>query len=420
MSRKRSNPETNAQRKIAGMRQVEVTKNPITERKAQLERFVFGQPQAAEAVAQAIIRYEADMNDPNRPIGIFLFLGPTGVGKTEMSRAIAKVVLGNDSPANFLKLDMSEFSAEHTIARLIGSPPGYIGAKETVAIPHAWLNRPEIKVLVLDEFEKASRGVHRFFLSAMEDGKAEARNGTKGIQTLYFNNTIIVCTSNAGSSEMNERLNHKALGFTGMLKNAPDTKDAEIERAGKKALSRHFSPELLRRMDAVVFRHLKKEQYPQILNKFLEERNARNLSARVPTLSLSKEVRAHLVELAWAHKDQGGSSIRDVFERVIISQASALFLDGAVQYDEIIRFELIDGQLKMFAKPNPHAKKGMTLADLPQDMLAEMTVLMGGSGSGNGLPLEKHLRKAQRQKNKKPSTDSGKNPFINRKKPPTR
>lgn len=419
MARKRSNPETNPQRKIAGMREVEVTKDPVLQRKTLLEKYVFGQSKAAETVANAIVRHEADMGDPVRPIGIFLFLGPTGVGKTEMARAIAKVVTGDDSSANLLKLDMSEFSSDHTIARLIGSPPGYIGAEETVAIPHAWLNRPGIKVLVLDEFEKASRGVHRFFLSAMEDGKAEARNGLRGIQPLYFNNTIIVCTSNAGSGEMNEKLNHKALGFPGMLKNAPDTKDAEVERAGKKALSRHFSPELIRRMDTVVFHHLKKEQYPQILNKFLEERNSRNLASRNPVMSLSQEVRAHLVELAWAQKDQGGSAIRNVFEKVIVSKAAALFLGGTVKNNEIIRFELVDGVLKMFAKPNPNAKKGMTLQDLPQGMMAQIGFLSGGNN--HGLKLSEHLKRTKKQENKNRTlTSSGTSPFLNDKKPPTR
>jgi ATP-dependent Clp protease ATP-binding subunit ClpC len=360
MARKRNpeqDPNQPPKRKIDLMRLVEKTSNPTAKKQAEIEKMVFGQSDAAKAVAQSLVRFEAGMRDPRRPIGVFLFIGPTGVGKTEMSRAIANMWFDNpDSDKVFLKLDMSEYHEGHTAARLVGSPPGYVGFGETPAIPHAWANRQDRKILLLDEIEKAHPDVLKIFLSAFEDGSYQARNGSKGYEAVHFENTLIIMTSNAGSREMHDAANHRAIGFPGIFGDKKKKSDVDVQAAAQKSLTKYFRPEFLRRVTPIVFNNLEVEQYGPILNKFLEQKNAESLAHNAPVIQLSREVREYLIAKALKDKAEGGSALRKVFEDIIVAEVSNLFLADDINYDEIVRFELQDGQLVTYAKPNPNVK----------------------------------------------------------------
>lgn len=368
-----------------GVRRVESILDPAAQIQERIEKRVFGQPKAALAVSRSLIRFEGGMRDRNRPIGVFLFIGPTGVGKTEMALAVADTWFDGDiNDKNFLKLDMSEFSESHTISRIVGSPPGYIGNTEPIAIPHSWANTSGRKILLLDEWEKAHQEVQKVFLSVFENAQIKARDGAKGHLPLHFEDTLIICTTNAGSVEMNEAQSHRPLGFKAFGGSAPEEKsEAAIERIAQKALSRYFRPELLRRMNSVVFNNLQEAQYHPILNKFLKQRNDENLTRRAPTILLSREVRAHLINEALKSKELGGSALRQTFEDLIVADVSNRFVAGAIKSNEVVRFELEDEGngpvLVMYAWTNAQLKEALTIEDLPADMLEQIRALSGDS-----------------------------------------
>jgi ATP-dependent Clp protease ATP-binding subunit ClpC len=348
-----------------------------SEKKALIERRVFGQPKAAENVAKALTRFEGGMQEPGLPIGTFLFLGPTGVGKTEMAKAIAEMWFGSDQEGpNFLKLNMSEYGEAHSKLRLVGAPPSYVGYNESPAIPHAWANTQNRKVLLLDEWEKAHPEVRNIFLSAFEEGFYEARNGQQGFQRVYFGQTLVVLTSNAGSKEINEAQNHRPIGF-GAGRTAAGRTYEEIEKIALRALPRYFTPESLRRVNPIVFGELTEPLFDQILNKFLGLINARNAANNAPAISLSREARAYLVAKAFKNKDMGGSAIRTLFANEVVAVVSEYFVAGHVTGEDTVRFEFKNGKFEYHALPNTQKRKALTVADLDQNMLATFDHLSG-------------------------------------------
>ena len=181
-----------------------------------LERYlherVIGQDEAVTAVAEAIRRSRAGLGDPNRPVGSFLFLGPTGVGKTELARALAEAMFGSES--RMIRLDMSEFQERHTVSRLVGAPPGYVGYEEAGQLTEAVRRRP-YSVILLDEIEKAHPDVFNILLQVLEDGRLTDGQG----RTVDFKNTVLIMTSNLGSDLITRR--GAVLGFAGDAGDAP-------------------------------------------------------------------------------------------------------------------------------------------------------------------------------------------------------
>ncbi len=227
-----------------------------------LHQRVVGQNEAVQAVADAVLRARSGIKDPNRPIGSFLFLGPTGVGKTELARALAATLF--DDEANLIRIDMSEYMEKHTVARLIGAPPGYIGYEEGGQLTEAVRRRP-FSVILFDEIEKAHHDVFNIFLQVLDDGRLTDSQG----RTVDFKNTVLIMTSNIGSPQILEAQQRRA-------------SYDEIRSLVMTELREHFRPEFLNRVDeTVVFHALETEQLTKIVEIQLERLRARLTERRI-------------------------------------------------------------------------------------------------------------------------------------------
>ncbi|MEW6250333.1 MAG: ATP-dependent chaperone ClpB [Planctomycetota bacterium] len=255
-------------------RLMEGEREKLMKMEERLHERVVGQDEAIRAVADAVRRSRAGLSDPNRPIGSFLFLGPTGVGKTELCKALAQFLFDDESA--FVRIDMSEFMEQHSVARLIGAPPGYVGYEEGGRLTEAVHRRPS-SVILLDEIEKAHRDVFNVLLQVLDDGRLTDGHG----RTVDFRNTIVVMTSNLGSAEI------QALSESG-------ASDTEIELRVRDVLKQHFRPEFLNRIDEiVVFHRLSREHLRGIVDLQVRHLQQR-LAARDMTLTLTDAAKDQL------------------------------------------------------------------------------------------------------------------------------
>jgi ATP-dependent Clp protease ATP-binding subunit ClpB len=241
-----------------------------------LHQRVIGQDEAVEAVADAVLRARSGIKDPNRPIGSFLFLGPTGVGKTELARTLAATLFDDD--ANLIRIDMSEYMEKHTVARLIGAPPGYIGYEEGGQLTEAVRRRP-FSVILFDEIEKAHHDVFNVLLQVLDDGRLTDSQG----RTVDFKNTVLIMTSNIGSPQILDAQQRRA-------------SYDEVCSLVMTELREHFRPEFLNRIDeTVVFHALETEQLTKIVEIQLERLRARLIERRI-SLSVTPEALRYLGE----------------------------------------------------------------------------------------------------------------------------
>ncbi|MBF2392161.1 ATP-dependent Clp protease ATP-binding subunit [Listeria marthii] len=246
---------------------------------------VIGQEDAVKKVAKAIRRSRVGLKSKNRPIGSFLFVGPTGVGKTELGRTLARELFGTSDA--MIRLDMSEFMEKHSVSKLIGSPPGYVGHEEAGQLTEK-VRRNPYSIILLDEIEKAHPDVQHMFLQILEDGRLTDSQG----RTVSFKDTVIIMTSNAGATET-----EASVGFN----TATDTK---LEKGSDilAKLGAYFKPEFLNRLDSVIeFKSLEKEDLVQIIDLMLVDLNAM-LAQEGVTIDVSKEVKEHLIELGYDPK----------------------------------------------------------------------------------------------------------------------
>ena len=227
-----------------------------------LHERVIGQNEAVEAVSRAIRRGRVGLKDPSRPIGSFLFLGPTGVGKTELSKALAESLFGDDNA--LIRIDMSEYMEPHSISKLIGSPPGYVGFEEGGQLTEK-IRRKPYSVILFDEIEKAHPDVMNMLLQILDDGRLTDSNG----RTVNFKNTVIIMTSNVGARLITDK---KSLGFSNNGEKSNEQKDYEATKKEVMAeLKREFRPEFLNRIDEIItFNPLNKDVQYKIVTKMLK------------------------------------------------------------------------------------------------------------------------------------------------------
>jgi ATP-dependent Clp protease ATP-binding subunit ClpC len=281
-----------------------------------LHHRVIGQDEAVMAVAEAVRRSRAGLGDPDRPIGSFLFLGPTGVGKTELARALAEALFGDEN--RMIRIDMSEFQERHTVSRLVGAPPGYVGYEEAGQLTEAVRHRP-YAVLLLDEIEKAHPDVFNILLQVLDDGRLTDGQG----RTVDFKNTVVIMTSNLGSDVIGGR----ALGFSNTEARVSDEplRDRIMAR-----LRDAFRPEFLNRIDEIiVFRHLDATQLRQITSLLLEE-TIRRLHAQDITVDFTTEAVDWLARRGF-QPEWGARPLRRTIQREVDNPLSARLLDGRLQ-----------------------------------------------------------------------------------------
>jgi ATP-dependent Clp protease ATP-binding subunit ClpB len=290
-----------------------------------LHQRVIGQDEAVQAVADAVIRARSGLKDPKRPIGSFIFLGPTGVGKTELARALAESLFDNEE--NIVRIDMSEYMEKHAVSRMIGAPPGYIGYDEGGQLTEAVRRRPYCVVL-FDEIEKAHHDVFNVFLQILDDGRLTDSQG----RTVDFRNTIIIMTSNIGSPLL--------------IENASESGEIQegIRRQVMAELRRHFRPEFLNRVDdTVLFKPLTLADIKKIVDLQLGLLRDR-LADRHITLDLSDAAKEHLAREGY-DPIYGARPLKRFLQRALETPLSRQLISGTVTDHSHVTVDFRKGEL---------------------------------------------------------------------------
>ena len=285
-----------------------------------LHQRLIGQDEAVKAVSKAIRRARVGLKNPNRPIASFIFSGPTGVGKTELTKALAAYFFGSEEA--MIRLDMSEFMERHTVSKLIGSPPGYVGFNEGGQLTEAVRRRP-YTVVLFDEIEKAHPDVFNLLLQLLEDGRLTDSKG----RTVDFKNTLIIMTSNIGSKVIEK--GGGGLGFEFSGSSAEDTQYTRIRSLVNEELKQYFRPEFLNRLDEIiVFRQLSRDEVKLIAEIMLREVFAR-MQEKGITLSVSESFKERLVEEGY-NPSYGARPLRRAVMRLLEDSLAEEFLSGRI------------------------------------------------------------------------------------------
>ncbi|MEZ4483491.1 MAG: AAA family ATPase [Syntrophotaleaceae bacterium] len=303
-----------------------------------LHQRVIGQDEAVQLVADAVIRARSGIKDPKRPIGSFIFLGPTGVGKTELARTLAEALF--DSEDNMVRIDMSEYMEKHTVSRLIGAPPGYIGYEEGGQLTEAVRRKP-YSVILFDEIEKAHHDVFNVLLQILDDGRVTDAQG----RTVDFKNTVIILTSNIGSPLLLE-----GVGEDGTI-------SEETSKAVMGELRRHFRPEFLNRVDDIVlFKPLTREEIKAIIDLLVAELR-RRLSDRQIDLQISDEARDFIAQEAY-DPVYGARPLKRYLQRELETRIGRALLGGEIGKGALVTVEVADGQLQVLVAARPAVASG--------------------------------------------------------------
>jgi ATP-dependent Clp protease ATP-binding subunit ClpC len=301
---------------------------------SQLHERVVGQDEAVQVVSEAVRRSRAGIGDPQRPIGSFLFLGPTGVGKTELARALAEALFGDQD--RMVRLDMSEFQERHTVSRLVGAPPGYVGYEEAGQLTELVRRRP-YSVVLLDEIEKAHQDVFNILLQVLDDGRLTDSQG----RTVNFRNTVVIMTSNLGSELIVGR--RQPLGFDGGGNEEAD--DASVRDELMRRLQESFRPEFINRIDEVIiFQRLETEQLRQITNLMLEQ-TQRRVHAQGITVRATDAAIDWLAEHGY-QPEFGARPIRRLIQREVDTHLSSMMLDGRLNRGQEVTVDVAEGSLR--------------------------------------------------------------------------
>jgi ATP-dependent Clp protease ATP-binding subunit ClpB len=287
----------------------------------ELHKRVIGQDEAVTAVSEAVIRARSGLKDPNRPVGSFIFLGPTGVGKTELARALAEFLF--DDERAMIRIDMSEYQEKHTVARLVGAPPGYVGYEEGGQLTEAVRRRP-FCVVLFDEIEKAHHDVFNILLQILDDGRLTDGQG----RTVDFKNAIVIMTSNIGSQRI--------LEYRGSFGGAAydRMKEAVLEE-----MQRHFRPEFLNRVDEIiVFHSLSEEHLKQIVEIQLGRLRARLAERRI-ALELTDAARSALVHTGY-DPAYGARPLKRAIQKKVENPLGRLLLQGTIRDGQAVKIDV--------------------------------------------------------------------------------
>ena len=290
-----------------------------------LHERVVGQDEAVQLVADAIIRARSGIKDPRRPIGSFIFLGPTGVGKTELAKTLAAALF--DTEENMIRIDMSEYQERHTVSRLVGAPPGYVGYEEGGQLTEAVRRKP-YSVVLFDEVEKAHSDVFNTLLQVLDDGRLTDAQG----RTVDFRNTVIIMTSNIGSQYLL----------------ADATPDGEIKPDARERVMAemrgHFRPEFLNRLDDIVlFKPLTQAEIERIVDLMLDDLRAR-LAERQMKLEVTADARRFIAQQGF-DPVYGARPLRRFIAREVETRIGRALLSGDVLDGAVIRIDYADGEL---------------------------------------------------------------------------
>ena len=293
-------------------RMLEGEKEKLLRMEEQIGKRVVGQADAVKAVSTAVRRARAGLQDPNRPIGSFMFLGPTGVGKTELTKALAEFLF--DDETALIRIDMSEYMEKHSVARLIGAPPGYVGYEEGGALTEAVRRRP-YQVVLFDEIEKAHPDVFNVLLQVLDDGRLTDGHG----RTVDFRNTLIVMTSNLGAE---------------ILVNQPEGQDTDAVRDQVMAIVRaSFRPEFLNRVDEIIlFHRLQKSEMARIVDIQMM-RLSRLLEERKIAIKLESSARDWLADKGW-EPAYGARPLKRVIQKSVQDPLAEMILSGRIKDGE--------------------------------------------------------------------------------------
>jgi len=304
----------------------------------ELRQHIVGQEDAIQAISKAVRRARAGLKDPNRPIGSFIFLGPTGVGKTELTKALANFLFGSEDA--LVQLDMSEFMERHNVARLVGSPPGYVGYEDAGQLTEAVRRRP-YSIVVFDEIEKAHPEAFNLLLQIMEEGHLSDAKG----QRVNFRNTIIIMTSNVGADTIKRGPN---MGFAFQRDEVTEEKAqyTEMRKTLTDELKRQFRPEFINRVDSIiVFRQLSPADIRHIVDIILTEVNERLVDHDL-VLEVSKDARAWLGEHGY-DAEFGARPLRRLIQTEVEDLLSDAVLSGKFKEGEVVIVDVVDDKITL-------------------------------------------------------------------------
>src|SRR6185437_2120934 len=310
-----------------------------------LRQRVIGQDEAISAVARAIRRSRAGLKDPQRPIGSFLFMGPTGVGKTELARALAATIFGSEDA--MIRLDMSEYMEAHTVARLFGSPPGYVGHDEGGQLTEQVRRRP-YSVILFDEIEKAHPEVFNALLQILDDGRLTDGQG----RTVDFKNTVVIMTSNVATPDIKRHSIGFALPKWGDATTAEDSEEAQRRARAIQGLRMAFRPEFLNRIDQiVVFESLTRDDLRQIVDLLLAKVNTR-LAEQEITLAFGDDLRDFLMAEGY-DPEFGARPLRRAIQTHVDDTLADAILAGTVQPGQTAYLMVVEGAVQVRVEGEP-------------------------------------------------------------------
>ena len=291
-----------------------------------LHKRVIGQDLGVRVVSNAVRRARTGLKDPQRPIGSFMFLGPTGVGKTELARALAEYLF--DDQENMVRIDMSEYMESHTVSRLIGAPPGYVGYGEGGQLTEAVRRRP-FRVILFDEIEKAHPDIFNILLQLLEDGRLTDGEG----RTIDFRNTLIIMTSNLGTGDGNKK------GFGFVKENDLDIEIEKYRDSIQSSLKKAFRPEFLNRVDEfVIFDPLTRKQIEEIVDMMVHEIRLRLKDHKI-TINLTKKAKSKIAELGY-DPELGARPLRRMILKLIQNPISKLILENKLNNVDSVNIEV--------------------------------------------------------------------------------